>query len=208
MKILILEDDQIFGGTLELFLTQQGYDVEWVTCIEDAENITFDQNFDLYLFDINLPDGRGLTLLDSLRFAEDNTPTIFITALVDMESMAEGFKLGALDYIKKPFNPAELLIRIEAKFKQETIFYGDIEFEPNTQMIRVNKKIIDIGLVPTCVFEKLIKNIGTTVSKEELLECLDHPSANALRVAITKIKQKLNIEITNIRAKGYLLEEI
>jgi len=208
MKILILEDDQIFGGTLELFLTQQGYDVEWVTCIEDAENITFDQNFDLYLFDINLPDGRGLTLLDSLRFAEDNTPTIFITALVDMESMAEGFKLGALDYIKKPFNPAELLIRIEAKFKQETIFYGNIEFEPNTQMIRVNKKIIDIGLVPTCVFEKLIKNIGTTVSKEELLECLDHPSANALRVAITKIKQKLNIEITNIRAKGYLLEEI
>ena len=208
MKILILEDDQIFGGTLELFLTQEGYTVEWVTSIEEAEDITFEQYFDLYLFDINLPDGRGLTLLDSLRFADDKTPTIFITALVDMESMAEGFKLGALDYIKKPFNPAELLIRIEAKFKQETIIYGAVEFEPNTQMIKVKKKVVDIGLVPTRVFEKLIKNIGTTIRKEDLLECLDHPSANALRVAITKIKQKLNIEITNIRAKGYILEEL
>jgi len=209
MKILLLEDDQILGETLEIFLTQEHHKVLWVTTIEEAEEVTFNEQFDLYLFDINLPEGTGLSLLQDLRYAEDSTPTIFITALTDMNSMAKGFKLGALDYIKKPFDPEELLIRIGAKFKdkEENIQYGDILYSPATQTIRMNGKVVDIGSVPTKIFAKLIANIGSVVNKQELLDCLDHASDNALRVNMTKIKQKLSIEVKNIRSRGYMLEE-
>jgi len=207
MKILLLEDDQILGETIEIFLTQENYTVLWVTTIEEAEEATFNAHFDLYLFDINLPEGTGLSLLQDLRYAEDSTPTIFITALTDMNSMAKGFELGALDYIKKPFDPEELLIRIDAKFKDENIQYGNVLYRPTTQTLSMNGKVIDIGRVPTKIFAKLIENIGTVVNKEELLDCLDHASDNALRVNMTKIKQKLAIEVKNIRSRGYMLEE-
>lgn len=207
MKILLLEDDQILGETIEIFLTQENYKVLWVTTIEEAEEATFNEHFDLYLFDINLPTGTGLSLLEALRYAEDKTPTIFITALTDMYSMAKGFKLGAMDYIKKPFDPEELLIRIAAKFKEENIQYGNVLYNPTTQTIKMNGKVTDIGTVATKIFAKLMANVGSVVNKEELLDCLEQRSSNALRVHLTKIKQKLSIEVKNIRSRGYLLEE-
>lgn len=184
------------------------YEVFWVTTIEEAEDITFDEDFDLYLLDINLPDGKGLTLLQRLRYAEDKTPTIFITALTDLNYMSEGFKLGAVDYIKKPFAPEELLIRIHSKFNEKSVKYGNISYNHISKIITINKKVISLGVVPTRVFTKLINNIGLVVSRDELLECLEQPSNTALRVVINKIKKILSIEIKNIRSRGYMLEEL
>ena len=144
MKLLLLEDDHILSETLELFLTKEGYDVDTALSIEEAESLTFDNTYDLYLLDINLPQGNGIDLLKSLRYAEDRTPTIFITALTDMNSMSEGFKLGAIDYIKKPFDPQELLIRIAAKFATTTLTYQHLVFDPDSQIIRYNGEIIDL----------------------------------------------------------------
>ena len=208
MKLLLLEDDHILSETLQLFLSKEGYDVDTALSIEEAEELTFQHNYDLYLLDINLPQGNGLDLLKSLRYAEDTTPTIFITALTDMHSMSEGFQLGAIDYIKKPFDPQELLIRIAAKFTTDTIVYKHLEYDPQSQIIRVNSEIIDLGNVQLKIFEKLLCQSGSVITKEELYECLENVSSTALRVAITKIKQKLNIDIKNIRGKGYILEKL
>lgn len=208
MKLLLLEDDHILSETLQLFLSKEGYDVDAALSIEEAEELTFNNDYDLYLLDINLPQGNGLDLLKSLRYAEDATPVIFITALADMNSMAEGFKLGAIDYIKKPFDPQELLIRIAAKFTDTAICYKHVEYDPQSHIIRCHGQIIDLGNVQFKIFEKLLCRCGTVLIKEELYECLDHISDTALRVAITKIKQKLNIDIKNIRGKGYILEKL
>lgn len=208
MKLLLLEDDHTLNETLTLFLEKEGYEIDSALSIEEAEELTFDNKYDLYLLDINLPRGSGLELLKSLRFAEDNTPTIFITALTDMHSIAEGFKLGAIDYIKKPFDPEELLIRIAAKFSTASITYDHLTYDPESKMITMNGSIVDMGNVQFKIFEKLLLNLGTVIPKEELCECLEHYSDNAMRVAITKIKQKLDIDIKNIRGKGYLLEEL
>lgn len=208
MKLLLLEDDHILSETLQLFLKKEGYDVDTALNIEEAETLTFHTAYDLYLLDINLPQGNGIDLLQSLRYADDHTPTIFITALTDMNSMAEGFKLGAIDYIKKPFDPQELLIRIAAKFAPKTLTYNHLEYDPNSQIIRYNGEIIDLGNVQLRIFEKLLSQCGSVITKEELYECLEHVSDTALRVAITKIKQKLNINIKNIRGKGYILEKL
>jgi len=208
MKLLLLEDDQILSETLQLFLSREGYSVDTALNIEEAEELTFSQKYDLYLFDINLPEGSGLSLLESLRNAEDRTPVIFITALTDMNSMAKGFDLGAIDYIKKPFSPEELLIRIDAKFKNRSIHYSNINYDSYARILRLNGEIIDIGNVQFKIFEKLLLHQGKIVNKEELYECLDHISDTALRVALTKIKQRLGITIKNIRGRGYILEKL
>jgi len=208
MKILLLEDNQILSETLEYFLTQEGYTIDVAFSMEEAENLTFDNNYDMYLLDINLPKGSGLELLKSLRYADDNTPTIFITALTDMDSIAQGFKLGAIDYIKKPFDPEELLIRLKSKLQKSTLYHGDIEYNPTAQTLRKEGKLIDIGNVQFRIFTMLITHRNCVVNKSTLLECLDQSSETALRVAITKIKQRLDIDIKNIRGKGYILEEL
>ena len=208
LKILLLEDDQILSETLQHFLSREGYDVDIALDIEKAEDLSFDNSYDLYLLDINLPKGSGLSLLEALRNAGDSTPTIFLTALTDMHSISKGFKLGAMDYIKKPFDPQELLIRIQAKFEKNIIFHGDIEFDQKSEILRKNGEIIDIGNVQYKIYTTLLLQCDTVVRKEVLYECLDRISDTALRVAITKIKQRLGINIRNIRGKGYMVEKI
>ena len=205
-QILLLEDDQLLSETLQLFLEREGYGVDIALSLEEAEKLTFENSYDLYLFDINLPKGSGLELLEYLRLAEDKTDTIFITALTDLNSMAKGFELGAIDYIKKPFHPTELLLRLKSKFRNEVLSIDDVEFDLESEVIRKGGKVVDIGLTQYQVVSKLIKNRGSVVCKVDLVELLEQPSDNALRVAITKIKQRLNIEIKNIRAKGYMIE--
>jgi len=207
MKILLLEDDQLLSTTLQLFLKRAGYSVDTALNMEEAEDLSFQNCYDLYLFDINLPEGSGLELLEGLRHAEDQTPTIFITALADMHSIAEGFELGAMDYIKKPFNPEELLIRLKAKFKDSIITYKHITYDEETDLLRKDGNIIDIGNVQHKILIKLLQQCGKVLTKEELYECLESVSNTALRVAITKIKQRLEIDIKNIRGKGYLIEK-
>ncbi|WP_294952031.1 response regulator transcription factor [Sulfurovum sp.] len=208
MKLLLLEDDQILSETLEDFLLRAGYEVDLALSEEEAEELTFARKYDLYLFDINLPTGNGLDFLRALRHAEDETPTIFITALTDMNSMARGFELDAIDYIKKPFEPEELLIRLKAKFKDDLLYYDDIQYDPKNNILRKAGEVVHIGKVPCRVFVTLLKHRGNVVTQEILFECLEHPSGNALRVAINKVKQKLDIEITNIRGEGYMLEAV
>ncbi len=208
MKLLLLEDDQILSETLEDFLLRAGYEVDLALSEEEAEELTFARKYDLYLFDINLPTGNGLDFLRALRHAEDETPTIFITALTDMNSMARGFELDAIDYIKKPFEPEELLIRLKAKFKDDLLYYDDIQYDPKNNILRKAGEVVHIGKVPCRVFVTLLRHRGNVVTQEILFECLEHPSGNALRVAINKVKQKLDIEITNIRGEGYMLEAV
>ena len=208
MKLLLLEDDQILSETLQIFLTREGYSVDVALDREEAEELTYVNKYDLYLFDINLPYDSGLNLLKDLRFASDDTPTIFITALTDMHSMSQGFALDAIDYIKKPFDPQELLIRLQAKFKNAIISHQNIEYDKEAQTLKKDGEIVDIGNVQFNIFTTLLSHRDSVVTKERLYECLEQPSGSALRVAITKIKQRLGVEIKNIRAKGYIIETV
>ncbi len=208
MRILLLEDDRMLSETIAYLLESEGYTVETVYSVEEAENATFDAHYDLYLFDINLNDGSGLRLLESLRNAEDETPTIFITALQDIKTIEESFKLGAIDYIKKPFEPEELLIRVRAKFTQDLLHYGDVSYDPKNEIVRKNGRVVNLGSVQMAVFVELLKHCGEVVGKERLYDCLEYGSDSALRVAISKIKQRLDVNVRNIRGKGYMLEAL
>ncbi len=209
MKILLMEDDLILGETIEEMLSEAHYEVNWVKDGEEAADASFDSRYDLYILDINVPKINGLQLLEDLRSAGDDTSVIFISAMSDIATISKGFTLGAEDYLKKPFFPEELLVRIQAKMtkKQKSIRFGEIEFNPLTQEVKKNNHLITLGEVQLPFLQLFIENIGKTLTKESLFDLMEHPSDAALRVAINKLKHTTGWEIHNVRGIGYRLEE-
>ena len=209
MKILLLEDDTILAESLQEFLELEGFSVDVAKSAQEVYDLTYENSYDLYIFDINLPKDSGFNVLKNLKDADDTTPTIYISALVDIVSISKGFDLGASDYIKKPFDPMELVIRIKRNYqKEELLKYKDITYNPQTKEIVKDGKSVVLGSIQLEIFDKLIKNINIPVDSFELLELLENPNGNALRVAISKLKSKLDLNIKNIRGRGYKLEEV
>jgi DNA-binding response OmpR family regulator len=209
MKILLMEDDMVLGETIEEMLCGAGYDVTWVKNGEEGAIASYDDKYDLYIFDINVPLMNGFELLESLREAQDETMAIFISALTDMVAMTKGFEVGADDYIKKPFYPQELLLKIDAKFKSKkrTLTHGDIKFNQISKEVKFLDKVISLGAVTLSLLELFINNIGRTILKEELMDLMEHPSEMGLRVAINKLKHITKWEILNIRGVGYRIDK-
>ena len=211
MDILLIEDDKLLAQSLSEFLKEEGFNVDVGYDTEDALNLTFDNHYDLYLFDINLNGESGLKIVKELKEAEDYTPVMFITALTSLDTIAEAFELGAVDYIKKPFHPQELVIRIKSKFHEnggddEKLRYKNLELDPKNYTIRIDGHHETIGEVQFKILQQLIENQNQVVTKEELLCIMHNPSDVALRVTINKLKNKFDIPIKNIRGKGYTLE--
>lgn len=208
-NILLLEDDYELGETLKELLESHSYQVDLVESGDHAADASYDNTYDLYIFDINVPDINGLDLLKSLRDADDKTPAIFISALVDLNSISKGFEVGADDYIKKPFFPQELLIRVNAKFIQSgsEIEFQNLKYSPKSRELHIDGKIVPLGEVQECICDAFMNNIGSVLDKTILMDCLQSSSDAALRVAINKFKQTTNLEIKNIRGIGYILEK-
>jgi DNA-binding response OmpR family regulator len=206
-KILLLEDDPLLAKTLIKFLQKNSFEVVWAKDGEEASSLTYDDNFDLYLFDINVPLYNGDDLLKDLREAQDFTPCILISALVDIESITKGFMSGADDYIKKPFEPDELIIRIKSKTNnlKNSIKYKDYEIILEKDKILYKGQEIFLSNIHKNILISLIKNYPNPVTKDELMLFLEIPNDLALRVNMTKLKQKISIDIKNIRGVGYKL---
>jgi len=208
-KILLLEDDYELAQTLKEILEAAKYSVDMVHTGNDAIEASYKNSYDLYVFDINVPDLTGIELLQSLREADDTTATIFISALVDLNTIAKGFEVGAEDYIKKPFFPQELLIRVKAKLSQanKSIEYKNLRYNPDKKELFLDGNIVALGEVQECLCNIFFTNIGNVLDKSILMDCLVQPSDTALRVAINKLKQSTNLPIKNVRGVGYILEK-
>ena len=210
MKILLLEDDQILCASLKEFLELEGYSVDVAHRGPEVYDLTFETQYDLYILDVNVPEVNGFDVLSALKEAGDETPAIYITALTDINSIAKGFEIGAEDYIKKPFDPEELVIRIKRKYQKvdEVIYLKDISYNPVTRMLQKEGHTIGLGEVQHNIFHALIVEQNKIVDSYMLMDFLEQPSANALRVNLAKLKNKLGIEIKNIRGQGYMIESL
>jgi DNA-binding response OmpR family regulator len=205
IKLLLLEDDPNLSKTLIKYLERNGYEVDWAKNGEEALDLSYDNDYDLYLFDINVPLINGIDLLSDLRNAEDQTPAIIISALVDIESVTNGFIAGADDYLKKPFDPEELLVRIQAKTAglKKILKFKNFEIDLQNDTVYKDGTELFLGQVQKSILLTLIKNHPNPVTKEELLLLHENPSDVALRVNITKLKKSLEVTIENIRGVGY-----
>jgi DNA-binding response OmpR family regulator len=204
-RILLLEDDPNLSKSLIKYLNINGFYVDWAKNGEEAIDLTYKNGYDLYLFDINVPLISGIDLLKELRDAEDFTPTIIVSALVDIDSITDGFIAGADDYVKKPFDPEELLVRIKAKTSslKDRLKFRDFEIDLKSKDIFQGRDKIKMGDVQKRLLISLIKSYPNPATQGELLEQLDRPSNLALRVNISKLKKSLKLNIKNIRGVGY-----
>ena len=204
---MIYHIDTILAKTIKKFLEKNNYEVDWARDGEDASELVYENRYDLYLFDINLPRFNGDDLLLSLREADDKTPAILISALVDIDSITKGFQSGADDYIKKPFDPQELLVRIRSKTKElkKSITYKDYTIYLDEDKIFYKDEELYLSAVHKNIFLALVKNYPNPVVKDELMLYLESQTDLALRVNITKLKQKLSLDIQNVRGVGYKL---
>lgn len=213
-RILLLEDDQLLAETLVDLLEDENYEVTHASNGQVALDITYENKFDLYLLDINVPLINGLTCLKELRESEDNTPAIFLTSHKDKEMLQNGFNCGGDDYIKKPFDNDELLLRIQALLKRNnTSNVTCIDLLCHDEVhkrILYDKKELELSKKEYQLLFLLMEHAGATVPKELILQELwassEQPSDGAIRVYVNRIKHLVpNITIENIRGIGYKL---
>lgn len=214
IKILLLEDDLLFAETLTDLLQEQGYELVHSPNGQDSLECTFEQKFDLYILDINVPLIDGVSVLRELRAAEDNTPAIFLTSYKSQEMLEKGFLNGGDDYLTKPFNNKELLLRIEALLRRtqkakvenrgklkhdrvhKSIFYDD-------KALELSKKEYDLLVI---LMTHANKSVPKELISSELWSSSEGGSDGAIRVYINRLKQLLpEQKIENIRGIGYKL---
>ena len=210
MRILLLEDDMILCESLKEYLESEGYSVDTAHRGTEVFDLTFSKEYDLYILDVNVPDTDGFDVLEALKEAGDETPAIYITALTDIASISKGFSLGAEDYIKKPFDPEELVVRIKSKYESadKYINIGELTYDPVHRTLYKGDELVSLGEVQQQIFHALATNLNRVVESYTLMDYLSHPSANALRVNLAKLKNKLGIDIKNIRGQGYMIEKL
>jgi len=210
-KILLLEDDKLFNETLQDFLEEEGFTLHAVLDPYSALDLTYENNYDLYLFDVNLPYENGFELLEKLRHAGDMTPTIFITSRDDKDSLKEGFTQGGDDYITKPVDLDELLLRINALLRRQTrsqfVQIGTFRFDVMTKSLYKNDKALELTQKASELLLVLLEAQGSVVSTEQIKERLwssaEEASDGALRVYVTQLKKYFPKCIDNVRGVGY-----
>ncbi len=209
-KILLLEDDYLLSETLKSLLIGEGFEVAHASDGEEALTYSYKNAFDLYLFDINVPLLNGLDLLKLLRDSGDTTPTFFISAYKDIQTITKAFDSACDDYLKKPFDFDELLVRIKAHIlkKNPLLSYGSISYDLLNKRIFQDDKEVDLGFVEKEIFDLLMRNLGQTILKEQFFDVMEKPSDVALRVHLTKLKQRFSLHVINVKAIGYRLEKV
>ena len=216
MKILLLEDDAMLGEIIAENLQSIGYDVVLVEDGLNAEEKALDEHFDLWLFDINVPGINGFELLEGLRNSGAETPAIFITSLNDIKSLKKGFKVGADDYIRKPFEMDELQARIENLSRRLNLETEVFKLQDGTLFYPLQRKIIkddteyDLPQKACDVLYFFVTHPNRVHTHEGLMQEIwrdeAYPSDNALRAHIKNLRKVLKGHIKTIHGQGYRFE--
>ncbi|MGB5964718.1 MAG: response regulator transcription factor [Sulfurimonadaceae bacterium] len=212
-RLLLVEDDVNLAETLVELLELEGFEVRWVGNGKQGLDATFMHSYDLLLLDVNVPFVNGFELLSGLRESGDETPAIFLTAMSDIASLSQGFEAGADDYIKKPFEFDELIVRIYSlirkrlKIKENVITIEEFHFHIDTNELYREKSFIPLSPVELKLTTLFFKHLNTTITKENILMELSHgeeASEGALRVHINKLR-KHGLPIQTVKGTGYRL---
>jgi len=212
-RLLLVEDDINLAETLVELLELENFDVTWVSDGEQALDSTFLHTYDLLLLDVNVPFVDGFELLEGLRNSGDDTPAIFITAMSDIASLSKGFEVGADDYIKKPFEFDELIVRINSlirkhlKITDNIITLDDYHFHIDTNELYHDQQYIPLSPIELKLTTLFFKHLNTTITKENILMELsdgEEASEGALRVHINKLR-KYGLPLQTVKGIGYRL---
>lgn len=215
MKILLLEDDPILSEIIEEFLCEHGYHVALFYDGQEALDALFVDKFDILVLDINVPRLSGFELLKALKEAKIHTPTIFITSLSQINDVKKGFALGAEDYLKKPFELEELLVRIERTKKLHNIEQNEpvklsnvMAYEPFNNTLCTPSQSFQLRKKEAQLLDFFLSQQNRLLSFEEIIEEVwrydDVPTHATVRTYIKNLRSYgLEANIENIKGVGY-----
>ncbi len=208
--ILFLEDDALLAQSVVEELEQASYRVHWVQEGDDAIEAVYDKQYNLYLLDVNVPGISGFELLNMLRQSGDHTPAIFLTSRNQIDDLSKGFEVGADDYIKKPFDLQEMLVRIASKMPKsgKEMLSKHVSIEASSLTLWCETTPHKLPAKEFALLAYLGKHINQYVGIEELLDEMgrDKPITIAtLRTYIKNLKRHLHgyAQIKNLKGVGY-----
>ncbi len=224
IKILLAEDDVNLGSLLRQYLEAKDFETILYTDGEQAYNAFMQNDFDLCILDVMMPKKDGFELAKSFKALNDEVPIIFLTAKILKEDVLKGFKIGADDYITKPFNMEELLYRIEAvlrRYGRETVDeqfsfqIGNIHFDANAQTLKSENDdaLVKLTSKEADLLKLLCQNQNSVMRRDFALKAIwgtdDYFNARSMDVYITKLRKLLqidpNVKIINKHGEGYKL---
>ena len=222
LKILLCEDDENLGMLLREYLAAKGYDAELCADGELGYKAFLRSKFDICVLDVMMPKKDGFALAQEIRSANSEIPIIFLTAKTLKEDILEGFKIGADDYITKPFSMEELVFRIEAilrrvrgKKTKECAVYkiGRFVFDTQKQLLSIGDKQTKLTTKESELLCLLCSHANEILQRDIALKTIwiddNYFNARSMDVYITKLRKHLKdddqIEIINIHGKGYKL---
>ena len=214
-KILIVEDDQTISKLIAASLSISGY--ESVPCFDgnEAVHMVRNEEFDLILLDIMLPGLDGFQVMEKIR--ETGTPVIFLTAMGDVSDRVKGLKSGAEAYIVKPFEPLELLARIEIVLRrfnreQKNLSFRDITVNMEERSVRRGSEIIDLTPKEYDLLVLFLKHQNVALSRDKILmdvwECSANIETRTVDNHVQRLRKKLGLEdcLKTVFKVGYRLE--
>ena len=218
-NILIIDDDERLRELLDEYLTEKNYKIYHSDDFNSGKEIIEYFIFDLVIVDRMMPSGDGINLVNIIK-EKSNTPIILLTAMVETENKIEGLKIGADDYLAKPFEPEELYLRIQKLLnlfsdineKSEIINFGDFTYNINDLQLKRKNKIVYLTEGENKLLIKLINKKNEIVLREELAEQdYDESELRKVDVQVTRLRQKIETNpkqphfLKTIRGKGYKL---
>lgn len=221
-RILLCEDEDNLGMLLREYLQAKGYNTVLCRDGEAGYNAFLEGGFDLCVFDVMMPKKDGFTLAKEIRSTNSDIPIIFLTAKTLKEDVLEGFKLGADDYLTKPFSMEELTFRIEAvlrrvrtkKNKERTNYkIGSFDFDTKKQTLTRDGEVLKLTTKENELLCLLCAHSNEVLQRDFALKTIwvddNYFNARSMDVYITKLRKLLkgddNVEIINIHGKGYKL---
>ncbi|MDA9710479.1 response regulator transcription factor [Candidatus Pelagibacter sp.] len=215
--ILVIDDDEGIRSLVKKYLNENKYLVNTANSAEDAFEKIKIIKFDLIILDIMMPGKSGLEFIQDNK--EDlNTPIILLTAKGQANERVEGLEIGADDYLSKPFEPKELLLRIKnilnktQKIDQKrVIVFENIKIDLNKNLIIKNDKEYKINNTEKIILEKMINNPGKTFQRTEIGKLINLDKERSIDVIITRLRKKIELNPKNpkflqtIRGAGYVL---
>ena len=213
-KILLLEDDLNLRETIEEELEEAGFKITATDNSDEVLELTYKNRYSLYLFDVNVIGMNGFKLLEALREAGDETPTIFLTSKNKTQDVIEGFEVGASDYIKKPFDIDELIARMLRflKTKKSYNISENITYLAESYEVINHEKKILLNQKDAQILEYFLNHKNQVISKEQILDDVyegEYITDSTFRGYIKKIKTAIGEEhLRNIRGQGYIFETL
>tara|TARA_B000000460_G_scaffold73945_2_gene51112 strand:- start:34 stop:711 length:678 start_codon:yes stop_codon:yes gene_type:complete len=215
--ILVVDDDDGIRDLLRQYLTENNYLITTANSAEEAKEKISIIKFDLIILDIMMPGKTGLEFtLENKNTI--NTPILLLTAKGEANERIEGLEVGADDYLPKPFEPKELVLRIrnilnktKSKSQKRIIEFDNIKIDLNKLLIIHNEKELKINNTEKIILEKMINAPGQTFSREAMGKLIDLDKERSIDVIITRLRKKIEIDPKNpkylqtIRGSGYVL---